>query len=65
MKVPQESNDEKMSRTDKLRLNRECSKLDATLEQSIADEGLSFDLDQWPEYQEATSLDTLADSVNK
>jgi hypothetical protein len=63
MKVPQDYTDEKMSRTDKVRLNRECSKLDATFEQSLADEVLS--LDQWPEYQEATSLGTLADSVRK
>jgi metal-responsive CopG/Arc/MetJ family transcriptional regulator len=41
---------EKMSRVDKKRLGRECSKLDATVEQTLADEGLSLEVDQWPEY---------------
>lgn len=45
----QEAIHEKMSRIDKTRLGRECSKLDVTVEQSLADEGLSFELDQWPE----------------
>jgi metal-responsive CopG/Arc/MetJ family transcriptional regulator len=46
----QEAIHEKMSRTDKTRLGRECSKLDLTVEQSLADEGLSLEVDQWPEY---------------
>ena len=46
----QEAIHEKMSRIDKTRLGRECSKLDVTVEQSLADEGLSFEVDQWPEY---------------
>ncbi len=50
MKVPQEAIHEKVSRIDKTRLGRECSKLDVTVEQSLADEGLSFEVDQWPEY---------------
>jgi len=50
MKVPQEAIHEKMSRIDKTRLGRECSKLDVIVEQSLADESLSFEVDQWPEY---------------
>ena len=46
----QEAIHERMSRIDKTRLGRECSKLDVTVEQSLADEGLSFEVDQWPEY---------------
>jgi metal-responsive CopG/Arc/MetJ family transcriptional regulator len=32
------------------RLARECAKLDPRLEQAMADEGLSQDFDEWPEY---------------
>jgi Arc/MetJ-type ribon-helix-helix transcriptional regulator len=41
---------EKVSRVDKTRLGRECSKLDVTVEQALADEGLSSEVGQWPEY---------------
>lgn len=46
----QEAIHQKMSRIDKTRLGRECSKLDVTVEQSLADEGLSSEVGQWPEY---------------
>ena len=42
----QEAIHEKMSRIDKTRLGRECSKLDVTVEHALADEGLSFEADQ-------------------
>jgi metal-responsive CopG/Arc/MetJ family transcriptional regulator len=32
------------------RLNDECAKLDPTCEQAMADEGLSADASDWPEY---------------
>ncbi len=41
---------EKMIRLDKSRLARECAKLDPTLEQSLADEGLASEVAEWPAY---------------
>ncbi len=49
-KAIQEAVEEKITRLEKSRLARECSKLDADFEQKIADEGLSRDLEEWPEY---------------
>lgn len=46
----EEAVEEKLNRVDRSRLARECAKLDATLEQQLADEGLSKDLAEWPEY---------------
>jgi metal-responsive CopG/Arc/MetJ family transcriptional regulator len=45
-----EAVEEKLSRLDRSRLSRECAKLDAVQEQSLADEGLAEDLAEWPEY---------------
>lgn len=42
--------EEKLSRLDRSRLARECAKLDKSFEQQLADEGLSGDLAEWPEY---------------
>ncbi len=42
--------EEKLSRLDRSRLARECAKLDQGFEQRLADEDLSGDLAQWPEY---------------
>jgi metal-responsive CopG/Arc/MetJ family transcriptional regulator len=41
---------EKLERLDRSRLARECAKLSPTEEQEMADEGLSKDLAEWPEY---------------
>ena len=41
---------EKLARMKRTRLATECSKLDPTFEKAMADEGLSEDLNQWPEY---------------
>lgn len=41
---------EKLGRMDRGRLARECAKLDVADEQSLADEGLSTDGTEWPEY---------------
>jgi metal-responsive CopG/Arc/MetJ family transcriptional regulator len=42
--------EDKIIRIDKSRLARECSKLDQFSEQQLADEGLTGDLKEWPEY---------------
>lgn len=42
--------EDKIIRIDKNRLARECSKLDQFSEQQLADEGLTGDLNEWPEY---------------
>ena len=41
---------EKLERLDRSRLARECAKLSPTEDQEMADEGLSKDLAEWPEY---------------
>jgi len=41
---------EKLMRLEKSRLARECAKLDPAFEQSLADEGLSSELEEWPSY---------------
>jgi len=46
----QEAVREKLSRIDKIRLARECSKLDPEYEQTLAEEGLATELAEWPEY---------------
>ena len=42
--------EEKLSRMHQTDLARECSKLDKHFEQALADEGLSDEIDEWPEY---------------
>lgn len=41
---------DKLARLDRSRLARECAKLDPKFEQTLADEGLSEELDLWPNY---------------
>ena len=41
---------EKLARLEKSRLAQECAKLDPAFEKSLAEEGLSEDLAEWPEY---------------
>jgi len=41
---------EKLERVDRSRLARECSKLDPEFEKSLAEEGLSEEIQTWPEY---------------
>ena len=41
---------DKLDRLDRSRLARECAKLDPVFEQQLAEEALTEDLDQWPEY---------------
>lgn len=46
----QEAVDEKLARIERSRLARECAKLDPAFEKALAEEGLSTDLSEWPEY---------------
>jgi Arc/MetJ-type ribon-helix-helix transcriptional regulator len=41
---------EKLERLDRSRLAREWAKLDPAFEKALADEGLSGELAEWPEY---------------
>jgi metal-responsive CopG/Arc/MetJ family transcriptional regulator len=42
--------EEKLNRLNHRRLAVECSKLDPKYEKALAEEGLSEDLTEWPEY---------------
>jgi len=46
----QEAVEEKLERMDQNRLARECEKLDPAFEKALAEEGLSEELTEWPEY---------------
>ena len=46
----QEAVAEKLARLVRSRLARECAKLDPAFEKALAEEGLSEDLAEWPEY---------------
>ena len=46
----QEAVEEKLSRLDRSRLARECAKVDPVFEKALAEEGLSTELAEWPEY---------------
>ena len=49
-KAIQEAVAEKLTRLEKSRLAQECAKLDPDFEQSLAEEGFSSELEEWPEY---------------
>lgn len=49
-KAIQEAVEEKLKRMEKTRLAEECAKLDPTYEQTLADEGFSQEIEEWPEY---------------
>ena len=46
----QEAVSEKLARLERGRLARECAKLDRAFEQNMAEEGMSAELEEWPEY---------------
>ncbi|ADJ25496.1 putative transcriptional regulator, CopG family [Dehalogenimonas lykanthroporepellens BL-DC-9] len=46
----QEAIEEKLNRMERTRLARECAKVDIVAEQALADEGISHELTEWPEY---------------
>ena len=41
---------DKLDRLDRVRLARECGKLDPAEEKELADEGFAEDVSRWPEY---------------
>ena len=49
-KAIQEAVEEKLDRIDRRRLARECAKLNPLEERRLAEEGLSMELAEWPEY---------------
>jgi metal-responsive CopG/Arc/MetJ family transcriptional regulator len=49
-KAIQEAVVEKLTRMEKNRLAQECAKLDPDFEQSLAEEGFTSELEEWPEY---------------
>jgi metal-responsive CopG/Arc/MetJ family transcriptional regulator len=49
-KAIQEAVAEKLKRLEKSRLAQECAKLDPEFEQSLAEEGFTSELEEWPEY---------------
>jgi metal-responsive CopG/Arc/MetJ family transcriptional regulator len=49
-KAIQEAVAEKLTRLEKSRLAQECAKLDSNFEQSMAEEGFSTEMEEWPEY---------------
>jgi metal-responsive CopG/Arc/MetJ family transcriptional regulator len=46
----QEAVEEKLERLERSRLVRECAKLDPAFEKAMAEEGMSEELSEWPEY---------------
>ncbi len=46
----QKAVEEKLSKMKRTRLAKECAKLDRVFERATAEEGLTEDLSQWPEY---------------
>jgi metal-responsive CopG/Arc/MetJ family transcriptional regulator len=42
--------EEKLQRLERGHLARECAKLDPAFEKALAEEGLSEDVSEWPEY---------------
>lgn len=49
-KLIQDAISEKLARVDRRRLTRESAKLDRSFEQALAEESLSFQAREWPEY---------------
>ena len=49
-KAIQEAVAEKLKRLERVRLASECSKLDPEFERNFAEEGLSLEIAEWPEY---------------
>ncbi len=46
----QEAISDKLARLERSRLARECAKLDPKFEKALAEEGISRELPEWPEY---------------
>lgn len=46
----QQAISDKLARVERSRLARECAKLDPKFEKSLAEEGMSLEPREWPEY---------------
>ncbi|SDN20892.1 ribbon-helix-helix domain-containing protein [Desulfonauticus submarinus] len=49
-KAIQEAVKEKLERLKRTRLAKECAKLDPGFEESMAEEGFSMEIEEWPKY---------------
>ena len=49
-KAIQEAVADRLKRLERMRLAKECAKLDPKYEQNMAEEGFSMEIDEWPEY---------------
>jgi len=49
-KAIQDAVAEKINKLEKNRLSLECEKLNPEFEQSVAEEGFSADIEEWPKY---------------
>ncbi len=49
-KAIQEAVKEKLERLKKIRLAKECAKLDPEFEEKMAEEGFSLEQEEWPRY---------------
>jgi len=49
-KAIQEAVSDKLEKIENNRLEIECKKLDSNYEQAFADEGISLEAEEWPEY---------------
>jgi metal-responsive CopG/Arc/MetJ family transcriptional regulator len=49
-KAIQDAVAEKLARLERSRLAQECAKLDPEFERSLAEEGFSVEMTEWPEY---------------
>jgi len=49
-RVIQQAVEEKIAKLESNRLARECAKLDPEFEKAMAEEGLSSEVESWPEY---------------
>ena len=49
-KAIQNAVEEQLKKIHKIRLAVECAKLDPNEEQELAEEGISLEADEWPEY---------------
>jgi len=64
-KVIQDAVEEKLKKLGKGRLARECAKLGPEFEKALAEEGLSAEADQWPEYREGSELSLTRSTAPK
>lgn len=46
----QKAVEEKILKYDRIRLAKECAKLDPKFEQKMAEDGISLEIQEWPEY---------------